>query len=103
MRERYSSKPEIPVPVQVSFEVEGEPELATGWIERLSLAGVDIATLHAPAVGRRVVFYAALDPHSSDVSAFSGRVQWVAGGRVGVQFAELGARETHAILHAMRK
>jgi hypothetical protein len=54
MRERYSSKPEIPVPVQVSIEVEGDPEPATGWIERLSLAGVDIATLQQPAVGSGV-------------------------------------------------
>src|SRR5260370_3636969 len=103
MRERYASKPEIPMPVHVSLEIEGEPEAASGWIARLSLAGVDIETLHTPAVGRRVVFYAALDPQSSDVLAFPGRVQWAAGARVGVQFTELGAKETHAILQAMRK
>jgi hypothetical protein len=102
MRQRYSSKPEIPTPVHVTLQVEGDPEGVSGWIARLSLVGVDIETLHTPSVGSRVEFYAALDPHSSEVLGFAGRVQWVAGARVGVQFTELGAKETHAIMQAMR-
>jgi hypothetical protein len=102
MRQRYQSKPEIPSPVRVSLEVEGESESVTGWISHLSLVGVDIETLQAPAVGSRVAFYAALDPQSPEVLGFAGRVQWVAGARVGVQFTELGAKETHAIMQAMR-
>jgi hypothetical protein len=102
MRKRNASKPEIQAPLRVSFEVEGDPEAATGWIARLSLVGVDLETLHAPAVGSRIVFYATLDPLSCEILTFQGRVQWVAGARVGVQFTELGAKETHAILQAMR-
>ena len=101
-RERFPSKHEIPMPVRVSFQVGDEPELATGWIARLSLAGVDIETLHPSPVGSRIVFHAVLDPAGTEILAFQGRVQWVVGGRVGVQFMELGARETHAILQAMR-
>jgi hypothetical protein len=103
MRERYSSKPEIAAPVHVSFEVEGVPQASEGWITRLSLAGVDIETLEAPAMGTRIVFYAAFDPGSTEVLSFKGRVQWVTHGRVGLQFVELGAKETHAILGAMRR
>lgn len=102
MRERLSSKPEIPMPVEVSLEVEGQPEPVMGWISRLSLVGVDIATVGAPPIGSRVSFFAALDPTSSEILGFAGRVQWVAGARVGIQFTELGAKETHAIMEAMR-
>jgi hypothetical protein len=45
--------------VRVPFEVESDPEAGTGWIARLSLAGVDIETLQAPPVGSRVVQSAA--------------------------------------------
>jgi hypothetical protein len=103
MRQRVSSKPEVRMPLHVSLEVEGASEPVTGWIARLSLVGVDVETLQAPAVGSRVVFYAALDPNSAEVLGFAGRVQWVAGARVGVQFTEIGAKETHAIMQAMRQ
>jgi hypothetical protein len=102
MRQRLSSKPEVAMPIEVSLEVEGEPEPVTGWISRLSLVGVDIDTFRAPPVGSRVSFFAALDPSSAEILGFAGRVQWVAGARVGIQFTELGAKETHAVMEAMR-
>lgn len=102
MRQPYSSKLEIPVPVSVSFEIEGESEPATGWIARLSLAGVDIESLHIPPIGSKIVFHAALDPASSEVLTYTGRVRWVAGAKIGIQFAELGAKETHSVVEAMR-
>jgi hypothetical protein len=102
MRQPYSSKLEIPVPICISFEAEGMPQPVTGWIARLSLAGVDIEALEAPAIGSKIQFHAALDPDAGEVLTFSGTVRWVTGGRVGVQFLELGARETRAILEAMR-
>jgi hypothetical protein len=100
-RKRYPSKPEMRVPVRVSFEVDGDPEPKTGWIANLSLAGVDIETLQPVEIGSRLTFFAALDPRSSELLQFAGRVQWAAGGRIGMQFGELGAKETHAILQAM--
>ena len=103
MRERHSSKPDIPIPIRVSLEIEGAAEPMTGWISRLSLVGVDVETLHTPPVGARVMFYAALDPLSDEVLPFPGRIQWVTGARVGIQFTQLGAKETHAIAQAMRK
>ena len=102
MRQRLASKPEIPMPVQVSLEVEGELEPVTGWIARLSLVGVDVDTVGAPPVGSRVSFFAALDPSSEEILGFAGRVQWITGVRVGIQFTELGAKETRAIMDAMR-
>ena len=106
-RERYSSKVEIPMPVRVSFQVDGEAELATGWIARLSLAGVEIVgvddgAFHSPSFGSGIVFHTAFDPDRTEILTFQGRVQWVDGSRVGVQFTELGVRETHAVLEAMR-
>jgi hypothetical protein len=102
MRQPYSSKPEIPVPVSVSFEVEGAAGPATGWIARLSVAGVDIETLHVAPIGSKIVFQTALDPASAEVHTFNGLVRWASGSRMGVQFSELGAKETHAIIEAMR-
>jgi hypothetical protein len=102
MRPRYSSKAEIAAPICVSLEVEGESQPATGWIVRMSVAGVDIETLHTPAVGSKVAFHAALDPESPEIHEFTGRVQWVTGARVGIQFAELGAKQTYAIVEATR-
>jgi hypothetical protein len=106
-RERYPSKIEIPMPVRVSFQIDGEAELATGWIARMSLAGVEIVgvdsgALHSSSFGSGVVFHTAFDPDGSEIMTFQGRVQWVDGGRVGVQFTELGVRETRAVLEAMR-
>jgi hypothetical protein len=100
-RERSPSKIDIQMPVRVSFQIDDDPELATGWIARLSLAGVDIETLHPSPVGSRIVFHAVLDPEGTEILTYQGRIQWVVGGRVGVQFMALGARETHAILQAM--
>lgn len=90
------------MPVHVTLDVEGEPAPIDGWLARLSLVGVDIDTLDTPAVGNRVSFFAALDPNSAEILRFAGRVQWVADTRVGVQFLGLGAKETHAIVQAMR-
>ena len=101
-RKRSPSKPEMRMPVRLSFEVEGDPEPKTGWIACLSLAGMDIETLQPVEIGKRLTFFTALDPSSSELLQFAGRVQWAAGVRIGVQFGELGAKETHAILQAMR-
>jgi hypothetical protein len=96
------------MPVQVSFQIGDGPDLATGWIARLSLAGVDIVgvddeLLRSTSIGTKIAFHAALDPSAEEIYAFEGRIQWVAaGGRVGIQFGQLGARETHAILQAMQ-
>jgi hypothetical protein len=102
MRQPYSSKPEIPVPVRVSFEVEGAAGPVNGWIARLSVAGADIETFHLVPIGSEIALHAALDPESSEVLTFKGRVRWAAGTRMGVQFSELGAKETHTIIQAMR-
>jgi hypothetical protein len=102
MRQPYSSKPEIPVPVSVSFQVEGQAGPTAGWIARLSVAGVDIETMNVAPIGSKIVFQAALDPASAEVLTFRGLVRWASGTRMGIQFSELGAKETHTIIEAMR-
>src|SRR5262249_38358215 len=66
-RPRQPSKPDIPMPVAVSFNVEGETtEPATGFIARLSIAGVDIETFEAaPPIGSLLVMRARLDPNAA--------------------------------------
>jgi hypothetical protein len=88
-------------PIRVSFEVDGDDEPKACWIACLSLAGIDIETLQLVAIGSRITFFAALDPRSPELLEFAGRVQWLAGARIGVHFGEIGAKETHAILLAM--
>jgi hypothetical protein len=99
---RCLSKATIPTPVGVAISVQGDAQSRHGRIARMSLAGVEIETPHPLEFGSDVAFFAALDPRSSEVLEFKGRVQWAEGSCVGVQFRELGARETHAILQAMR-
>jgi hypothetical protein len=97
------SKPEIAMPIALSFQVEGAgTEPTTGFIAGLSLAGVDIETFEAPPIGAALIMRAALDP-DGDPLTIRGRVQWVNGSRVGIQFAALGAQDTHVILGAMRR
>ena len=57
---RRESKPEIEVPRQVTFALGAGDEPATGSIVRLSVVGVEIVTLSAPAVGREVLLRAVL-------------------------------------------
>ena len=102
-RPRQPSKPDIPMPIALSFQVEGaQSEPTTGFIAALSLVGVDIETFEAPPIGSLLVMRAALDPNA-DPLTIRGRVQWVNGSRVGIQFAALGAHDTHVILGAMRR
>lgn len=103
-RPRMPSKPDIPMPVAVSFHVEGtNAEPATGFIARLSLAGVDIETFEAsPPIGAHLILRTTLDPNAGPMT-IRGRVQWVKDSRIGIQFATLGVGETHVILGAMAK
>jgi hypothetical protein len=101
-KRRCSSKPTIPTRVGIAFSVQGEAGSRNSQIARISLAVVEIETRHPIEFGSDVAFFAALDPRSSEVLEFKGRVQWAGASCVGVQFRELGARETHAILQAMR-
>jgi|SRR5580693_1896477 hypothetical protein len=97
--QRHPSRPTIRIPVRVVFRVgSGEPR--EGWIVRLSVAGVDIETERAPPADTRVDLSIEFRP--GQPMACCGRVQWSKASGFGAQFTRLGARETHAIVEAMR-
>jgi hypothetical protein len=67
---------------------------------RLSVVGADIQTLEPPAAGAILDLRVELGEGKPVVCR--ARVQWSLPDRFGAQFTLLGARETHAIVEAMR-
>ncbi len=105
---RRESKPEIEVPRQVTFALGVGDEAEVGSIVRLSVAGVEVVAMSAPAVGREVHLRTVLVDGEGEV-VLHGRVQWSqpgqagAPGRFAVQFGSLGARATNAIVQASQR
>jgi len=96
---RRESKPQIDVPRRTWFAHDPAADRAAGWIVRLSIAGVEVESLHPPPVGSRLRLWAELVDGEGEV-AMNGRVQWASVGSFAVQFTSLGVRETRAILLA---
>jgi hypothetical protein len=96
---RQPSKASIPVARPVTFSAAGGAT-AAGWIVRLSVVGVVVETPVAPVAGALVDMIVELRQGSP--MTCRGRVQWSKPGCFGAQFTLLGARETHAIVEAMR-
>jgi hypothetical protein len=76
----------------------GEP--CIGWIVRLSVVGIDVETLQPPAAGS--ILDLVVELREGQPMACRARVQWSKARGFGAQFTLLGARETHAIIEAMR-
>ena len=93
------SKPNMQVPVRMTFCVGAGPS-REGWIVRLSVAGLEVETSAPPPIGSNVQMAIEFRPRAP--IACSGRVQWSNAIGFGAQFTLLGARETHAIVEAMR-
>jgi hypothetical protein len=96
---RMPSKPSIPVPRPVTFRVAGGAPSA-GWVVQLSVVGVVVEAPAVIAMGAPVDLVLELRPGAP--MACRARVQWSKPGCFGAQFTLLGARETHAIVEAMR-
>jgi hypothetical protein len=97
--QRQASKASIAVPRPVTFSAAGAAPSA-GWVVRLSVVGVVVETPVAPVAGALVDMIVELREKTPMVCR--GRVQWSKPGCFGAQFTLLGARETHAIVEAMR-
>jgi hypothetical protein len=96
---RLPSKPTIPVPRPVTFRAAGA-EPRSGRVVRLSVVGVVVESPGVVAIGVPVDLVLELRPGRPMVC--KARVQWSKPGCFGAQFTLLGARETHAIVEAMR-
>jgi hypothetical protein len=92
---RRASRPEILVPQYVSFAPRGTDDKSAGWIVRLSIVGADVEAIDPPPVGAELDLHAKL---KEQTVVLQGRVQWTTQGQFGVQFGQLGVRETRAIL-----
>jgi hypothetical protein len=97
---RLPSKPSIPIPRPVTFRFAGA-EPRAGWVVRLSVVGVVVEAPGVLATGMPVDLVLELQPGRAPMVC-GARVQWSKPGCFGAQFTLLGARETHAIVEAMR-
>jgi hypothetical protein len=96
---RHESKPSIPVPKRVTYAIAGG-ELAVGWLVNLSVVGVVVESASVPPMGTLLDLEIELAPGAP--IAAQARVQWTKATSFGAQFLALGARETHAIVKAMK-
>ena len=74
--------------------------MRVSWVVRHSVVGVDIQTLEPPPAGATVEMV--LELREGERMRCLARVQWSKVDAFGAQFTLLGARETHAIVEAMR-
>jgi hypothetical protein len=98
-RMERESKTSIRVPKPVTFSATGLAP-AAGWVVRLSVVGVVVEAPIVPQIGALVDLLVEL--REGPPVACRARVQWSRGGRFGAQFQLLGARQTYAIVEAMR-
>lgn len=85
-----------PLEVDVAFTLKGGQERLAGRSKDISLGGMFVLTAKPAAFGAEVVVYATL-PGEKAPFAMPGVVRWCRPDGMGVQFGNLGARETHAI------
>lgn len=89
--------PRKSIDLPVAFQREGGERVAASCRD-ISLGGAFIETAAPAAYGSPVTVFLAL-PGLRDEAALAGTVRWVKKGEgMGVQFAVMGARETHALI-----
>lgn len=91
-----------PVGSSVSFAIKGASDAHAGTARDISLGGMFVETASAAAFGAEVVVRVTL-PGTSEELSLPGRVRWVDGSGMGIQFGLLGARETFLITEVGRK
>jgi uncharacterized protein (TIGR02266 family) len=85
-----------PLDVNVEFVGKGSNERYRGRAKDISLGGMFVETPQALAFSSELTVHITL-PGQKVPFALPGVVRWTRDGGMGVQFAMLGARETHAI------
>jgi type IV pilus assembly protein PilZ len=85
-----------PLDTPVTFSRKGAEDAAVGRAKDLSVGGMFIETTDPVAFGGEVVIHLRL-PRNKDELTLPGVVRWVRDGGMGIQFGNLGAKETHAI------
>lgn len=91
-----------PIDAPLTFSLKGKNDWQEGVGKDVSVGGMSIETGAAPAFGAEVEINVQL-PGDDEIFLLPGVVRWTHGGRVGVQFGLLGARETHVITEIARR
>jgi hypothetical protein len=86
-----------PIDIAVEFTSKGSADRKAGKAKDISLGGMYVETQHAAAFNGEIVVHLLL-PGQRAPFALPAVVRWTrAGEGMGLQFGNLGARETHAI------
>jgi type IV pilus assembly protein PilZ len=86
----------VPFTEPVVFSKKGSDDQRHGQSTDISLGGMYIETKTPEAFGVDVVVHVHV-PGEASAYALPAKVRWVAADGMGVQFGNLGARETHTI------
>jgi hypothetical protein len=90
------AQPRVEIEIAVLCERVGGPPLE-GVTKDLGIGGTFIETAELLPFGTRVVIVGRLPGTTTDLR-LPGIVRWQKANGIGIQFGELGSRETHAIL-----
>lgn len=90
-----------PIDAPLTFSVKGKNDWQEGVGKDVSVGGMSIETAATLPFGTEVQVSVQL-PGDDELFMLPGVVRWCRGGRVGVQFGLLGARETHVITEIAR-
>ncbi len=91
-----------PIDAPLTFKVKGKNDWQEGVGKDVSVGGMSIETDATLPFGAEVQISVQL-PGDEELFMLPGVVRWCRGGRVGVQFGLLGARETHVITEISKR
>lgn len=91
-----------PIDAPLTFTLKGRNDWKDGVGKDVSVGGMSIETDEKVPFGAEVEVSVQL-PGDDDIFLIPGVVRWSSGGRIGVQFGMIGARETHVITEIARR
>jgi len=91
-----------PLDAPVSFSPKGSANVYGGRAKDVSVGGMFVETKNPVPFGGEVVIHLRL-PQAREELTLPGVVRWVRDGGMGVQFGNLGAKETHEITEVVRR
>lgn len=91
-----------PIEAPLTFSLKGRNDWKDGVGKDIAIGGMSIETSETMAFGTEVEVSVQL-PGDDEIFILPGIVRWSRGGRIGVQFGLIGARETHVITEIARR
>jgi uncharacterized protein (TIGR02266 family) len=91
-----------PLDAAVTFTRKNATELMSGRAKDVSLGGMFVESATIAPFGSEVTLHLRL-PHAKEELTLPGVVRWVRDGGMGIQFGNLGAKETYEITEVVRR